>query len=137
MLGTVCTDQSLYAAAIALPWHHYEELGLVKLDAEPEYEPYDDSYIDGYTDLSEEAKNEAKADIQQRLHNEGLWIAVSYFRLSAEDKWVQADSCGGFIGADYIGSGCDTDLQATALIRLNEAFQEAAEELAERATLAQ
>ena len=75
-----------------------EEVGLVKIEADPEVDFHDDSYVDTW-DLPEHEALKEKTAIQDRIELEGLWIYTAYFRLSVEDEWIPTDSMGNIIGS--------------------------------------
>lgn len=59
---------------------------------------------------------ERKAEIE-RVNQEGVWFISAQY-LTAQG-WKTADSCGGFIGEDWEGSGYDVDMMHAAI----EAFE--------------
>lgn len=98
--------------------------GLVKLECDLEYEPYDHG---DDTPAQRKVTND-------RIEHEGHWILVSYWRANDSDPWEQADAIGGFIGDDWRDSGYDVDLMASALDCLDaERERIATEDAAENA----
>lgn len=108
---------ALHAAKIKLTWKAadgYEfwgdlppdegEPGLVRLVLRHDNDsPADD--FDG-------SERDLKA-ARERANRDGMWGIESQFWDGAE--WQYADSCWGFIGDDWKGSGYDVDLMASAL----------------------
>lgn len=105
--------EALRAARIRDRYTDLENLGLVKIEAEPEFEIYDDSYIDTWK-ISPKKKAEEKKKLWQLIEREGCWIYTSYFRRDDESEWVAVDSVGMCIG-DLDDCGYDVDLMRAAI----------------------
>jgi hypothetical protein len=112
-----------------------EERGLVKFDVVVDECMHDDSYIDTW-DVSEEEKAQTKKELWERIGNDGVWGIVGSFRVSTDARWEQGDGVWDFIGDDWRDSGYDTDVKSETMKALDAAFQEKANELAQRATYA-
>ena len=104
------------AARTLAQFERLEILGLVKLAIEPEQEQYDASYVDTW-DLSERRREAAKKEIMDRVASEGTYFVMAMARASESDEFLCVDSCGGFIGDDWIDSGYDVDLRRAAVER--------------------
>jgi len=50
-----------------------------------------------------------------RVDSEGIWGIVGEYQCPTCGSWVAADSCWGFIGNDWAGSGYDEDIMAATL----------------------
>ena len=110
-------SQALRDARVNVAWDDANSEELVMLRSEPDdmYEP------PTYSDLrpSDRAKYE-KAD-REAYERDGVWVWQSFYRVSEDGEWIQADSVGGCIG-DFDDSGYDIDLKANALAELDEAI---------------
>lgn len=103
---------------------------LVRLRAEPEWEPYDDDY----SGMRPSDRKKAEEANKRAIDRDGLWVYISEARLSPSHPWHPADSLGMVIGEldiDY-----KLDLMLGALGLLDALRTEAAEVLSQRATFA-
>lgn len=110
--------------------------GLVKLEEEPDSEPYDLSYVDTWTDEPKKAREAYKREVRKSIDAHGVWGLVAYWRRSEEDEWIQVDSCWGFLGNELEDNGYDDDLRRAAIDAFEDDLAEQAAELAGRATYA-
>ena len=96
-----------------------EYAGLVKFEVIPEeHVDLDDLFGDTFNPkvvtyiTPEKLEDEKQAEID-RIDRDGVWgIVSSYYD---GEQWRQAESCGGFIGDDFKGSGYDIDAKQEAL----------------------
>ena len=58
---------------------------------------------------------------RERIDVDGVWCHSSWWRTDRDDGFEAADSCGGFIGDDFEGSGYSEDLKNEALDELARA----------------
>lgn len=121
--------EALRAAKTTVQVRPYLYRGLIRIRVESEQESYWDVYgTDGYTAKDIRCTN-------QLIEREGLWWACSEVRLTKKHAWEQADSIGMLIGTDDLAV-YEPDLLGAALEKLDELFQEDADEMAGRATYA-
>ena len=106
-------QQALRAARVRDRFTDLEDVGLVKIEAEPEFEVYDDTYIDTWG-LSPEKVKQEKKKLWALIEREGCWIYTSYFRRDDKSEWIAVDSVGMCIG-HLKDSGYDVDLMAAAI----------------------
>lgn len=96
-----------------------ESLGKVRLKVIPdEYACLDDLFGDTYDPtVNSNVKPHVIARERQReidrINSDGVWGLVGQY-FDGRD-WVDADSCFGFVGDDYKGSGYDLDIMSEAL----------------------
>lgn len=126
---------AMYLAKVRAAWDVAESNGLVRVRAEVEIDCYDDSYIDTW-DVSDAKKERYRKEVYDRIDREGYWIYFTEYRLTDDEPWEVAESCGGFIGEDWIDSGCDIDMMVAALDALDKCYQAEADEIVSRATYA-
>lgn len=106
-------DQAMRAAKINLAFSKLEKAGLVRLNMEPEFIPWEDLF----PCLT---KAEAKR-MAQVVEREGVWILISQYKDRA-GCWEVGDSIGGILGNDWQDIGYDTDLKLAAMRELVQAY---------------
>ena len=97
---------ALRSAKIDAAWSEYDN-DQVRLRLVPD-DDVDLSWLD-QDHYSEKYRSEQR----QRADQDGCWILVGE-SLDGEE-WIVADSCGGFIGEDWKGSGYDDDIKRSTM----------------------
>ena len=64
-------------------------------------------------DIPEERLKRERAEFAARIEREGVWGLIAQCR--GTHGWETVDSCFGFVGEDWRGSGYDIDLKSAAL----------------------
>lgn len=65
--------------------------------------------------LEQDEFADARASEYERANRDGVWGVITEYFDEASREWVQADSCWGFVGDDWNGSGYDIDMKRAAL----------------------
>lgn len=97
--------------------------GLVEIDVEYDHLSIPELFGDLYDECQASAVpggmrtiNAQKKAAYKRLDEEGQWVYSARVRDMADlDGWHDADSIGGFVGDDFIGSGYLPDMQVASL----------------------
>lgn len=98
-----------------------EYKGLVALRVEPDdYYDMDDLKGDIFNpnfrdDIKPEVLKREEEEFEERVHRMGVYGIIAEYRKDENAKWEHADSCCGFIGDDWSGSGYDIDLMSSAI----------------------
>lgn len=117
--GTRCAAANWDRATTQIAFEAAEAAGLVRLRVEPDVfctlEGLEGDMFtpDVWPHVSDRTRGEARAAFRDKVNREGVWhVAGEYFD---GETWQFADSCGGFVGDDWQGSGYDTDIQRATL----------------------
>lgn len=98
-LGNTARD-SLHHARLAAAWSKRDgDNGDVRVRFEPDQDCFADVRDAEY----------------ERANRDGVWIAITEYVDAETGEWMEADSCGGFIGDDWKDSGYDDDMKRAAL----------------------
>lgn len=104
-----------------------KKLGLVRFQIKPdEYSTVEDLEGDMFNprvnpDIAPEKLAEERNDFIDRINRDGIFGIIGEYKINS--GWEVADSCWGFVGNDYEGSGYDDDIKTTTIDQLREAIR--------------
>jgi hypothetical protein len=105
-------------AGVEMVFNQLRECGWVDIQDEPDDLFYDDLFGDCYdpvvnNDINPNVLAKQEAAAIEQINNDGVWVTVAKYRDPTEyeddREWHETDSCGGFVGGDFWGSGYDID----------------------------
>ena len=109
------------AVGIEMVFNQLRECGWVDIQDEPDDVFYDDLFGDCYdpvvnNDMNPNVLAKQEAAAIEQIKNDGVWVMVAkhrdpteYVEYEDDREWHETDSCGGFVGGDFWGSGYDID----------------------------
>lgn len=65
--------------------------------------------------LEQDCFEDVRAAEYDRANRDGVWGVITEYFDEVTHRWREADSCWGFVGDDWNGSGYDTDMKRAAL----------------------
>jgi len=90
-----------HCAQTILAWRDEEDMELVKIECEPDSEPYDPgdsggAYINQFG--RRVSAEQARKELDELISRTGIWCIAGYYRVSINDEWICADSICGCAG---------------------------------------
>ncbi|MEN6534494.1 MAG: hypothetical protein ABFD89_12575 [Bryobacteraceae bacterium] len=117
-------------ARIREAWEKAEDAGLVRLRVEPDESTDLDNLLgdvfnpEANPDIDPKRLEQEKQHEIDRINRDGVWGVIGEYKAAVcpacgrGGNWEHADSCWGFIGNDWEGSGYDLDIMEETLAQL-------------------
>lgn len=112
--------QAIYQIKVEQLWDKYDGQ-LVRLQIKPDYDrSIDDLAGDSFNPIANPDINPRKLareyqEFVDKVNREGVYGIISQYKCPTCGEWITVDSCWGFVGDDWKGSGYDLDVKAAAL----------------------
>lgn len=110
-------------------WDRLESAELVRLNIVPDTcADVDDLLGDTFNPVANpdipaaRLERERAAEIE-RINRDGVYGVIGEFRPTTNGAWIESDSCYGFVGDDWKGSGYDLDIMRTTIDALKNALR--------------